>query len=286
MDWERFNEASLPDKEAFYSNLNMENITDVDHRHAKRVFKNLNNKNLGDYHDLYLQIDTLLLPDVFENFRNMCVKVYELDPAHLLSAPGLAWQACLKKTGVELELITNVDMLLMIEKGVRDGICHVIHKYVKANNKHIIYYDENKELSYIIYLHAGNFYEWAMPQKLPVNGHKWAKNVSKIDEDFIKSYDEDGDISYFLEVDIEYPRELHGLHSVHVRSLKQALKRGLKLKKVHKEIAFHQKAWFREYIDMNAELRKKAKNDWEKDFYKLMNNAAFGKTVQNERRFI
>ena len=101
--WERFDETSLPDKEAFYSNLNMEDITDVDYRHAKRVFngvasKSLNNKNLGDYHDLYVQSDTLLLADVFENFRNMCIKVYELDPAHLLSAPGLAWQACLKKT--------------------------------------------------------------------------------------------------------------------------------------------------------------------------------------------
>ena len=98
--WERFNETSLPDKEAFYSNLNMEDITDVDFKHAKIVFKYLINKNLGDYHDLYVQSDTLLLPDVFENFRNMCIKVYELDPAHFLSAPGLAWQACLKKTEV------------------------------------------------------------------------------------------------------------------------------------------------------------------------------------------
>ena len=111
--WERFDETSLPDKEAFYISLNMEDITDVDHRHAKRVFnevalKSLNNKNLGDYHDLYVQSDTLLLADVFENCRNICIKVYELDPAHFLSAPRLAWQACLKKTDVELELITDV----------------------------------------------------------------------------------------------------------------------------------------------------------------------------------
>ena len=99
--WERFDETSLSGKEAFYSSLNMEDITDVDHRHAKKVFKNFNSKNLGDYHDLYIQSDTLLLADVFENFRNMCIKVYELDPAHFLSAPGLAWQACLKKTGEE-----------------------------------------------------------------------------------------------------------------------------------------------------------------------------------------
>ena len=114
----KFNETSLPDKESFYSNLNKEDITDVDHRHAKRVFKSLGNKNLGDYYDLYVQSDTLLLADVFENFRNMCIKVYELDPAHFLSAPGLAWQACLKKTEAELELITDPDMLLMVEKGI------------------------------------------------------------------------------------------------------------------------------------------------------------------------
>ena len=95
--WGKFDETSLPDKEAFYSSLNMEDITGVDHRHAKRVFKSLNNKNLGDYHDLYVQSDTLLLADVFENFRNKCIEIYELDPAHFLSEPGLAWQACLKK---------------------------------------------------------------------------------------------------------------------------------------------------------------------------------------------
>ena len=98
--WERFDETSLPDKEAFYSILNMEDVTDFDHRHAKRVFKSVNNKNLGDYHDLYVQSDTLLLADVFENFRNKCIEIYELDPAHFLSAPGLAWQTCLKKAEV------------------------------------------------------------------------------------------------------------------------------------------------------------------------------------------
>ena len=124
--WERFDEKSLPDKEAFYNSLNMEDITDIDHRHAKRVFKYLSNKNLGNYHDLYIQSDTLLLADVFENFRNMCIKVYELDPAHFLSAPGLAWQACLKKTEVESELLTDIDMLLMVEKGIRRVICQYI----------------------------------------------------------------------------------------------------------------------------------------------------------------
>ena len=115
-DWYKFHETSLPDKETFYRSLNMEDITDVDYRHAGNIFKSLNNKNLGDYHVLYVQTDTLLLADVFGNFRNMCIKVYELDPAHFLFASGLAWQACLKKTGVELELLTDPDMLLIVEK--------------------------------------------------------------------------------------------------------------------------------------------------------------------------
>ena len=132
--WERFNETSLPGKKAFYSKLNLEDITDQDYEHPQ-VFKELNLKTLGDYHDLYVQSDTLLIADVFENFRNKCIEIYELGPAHLLSAPGLAWQACLKKTRVKLELLTDIDMLLIVEKGIRDGICHSIHRYAKANNK-------------------------------------------------------------------------------------------------------------------------------------------------------
>ena len=125
--------------------------------------KNLNLKNLGEYHDLYVQSDTLLVADVFENFRNMSMKVYELDPAHFLSAPGLAWQACLKKTGLKVELITDLNILLMVEKGITGGIFHAIHRYAKANNKYIKNYDEKS--SYIQDLDANNLYEWAMSQK-------------------------------------------------------------------------------------------------------------------------
>ena len=175
--------------------------------------KNLNQKNLGEYHDVYVQSDTFLLADVFENFRNMCIEVYEFDPAHFLPLPRLAWQACLKKTNVKLELLTDYDMLLMVEEGIRRGICHLIHRYAKANNKYMKNYDKNKESSYIQYLEANNLYGWAMSQKLPVNGFKWVKNTSKIDEKFIKNYDEDSDKGYIFEVDVKYPRRLHDLHS-------------------------------------------------------------------------
>ena len=311
-NWERFNETSLPNKESFYSNLNMENIDDIDYRHGNNIFKIFGLKNLGVYHDLYVQSDTLLLADVFENFRNKYLEVYELDPAHFLSLPGLAWEACLKKTNIKLELLTDYDMLLMVEEGIRGGICHSIHRYTKANNKYMNNYDENEESSYIQYLDANNLYGWAMSQKLPINNFTWVEDTSKINEDFLKNYYENSKKGYILEVDVKYPKKLHDLHSdlpflpkrikidkckklvcdlhnkkkylVHIKSLKQALNHGLKLKKVHRIIEFNQKAWLKPYIDMNTELRKLAKDGFEKDLFKLMNNAVFGKTMENIRK--
>ena len=144
---------------------------------------------MGDYHDLYVISDTLLLADVFENFRKACIKTYELDPAHFISLPGLAWQACLKKTGVELELSTDYDMLLIIEEGIRGRICRAVHHYAKANNRYMKDYDESKESSYIQYLDAKNLYGAAMSEKLPINGFKWVNDISGINEKFIKGYD-------------------------------------------------------------------------------------------------
>ena len=187
--WKKFNEISLPNKDDFYSNLNMEDINDIDYRHANNVFKVFKLENLGNYHDLYVQSDTLLLADVFNNFRNMFLKEYELDPAHFLSLPGLAWQACLKKTNIELELLTDYDMLLMVAEGIKGGICHSIHRYAKANNKYMKNYDKNEESCYIQHVDANNLYGWAMSKKLPVNEFKWL-DTNKINQEFIKNYNE------------------------------------------------------------------------------------------------
>ena len=311
-NWERFNETSLPSKESFYSNLNMEDIDDIDYRHGNNVFNKFKLNNLGDYHDLHVQSDTLLLADVFENFRDMCLKEYELDPAHFLSLPGFAWQACLKKTNIKLALLTDYDMLLMVEEGIRGGICHSIQRYAKANNKYMKSYNNNEESSYIQYLDANNLYGWAMSKKLPTNGFK-SHNSNKINEEFIKNYNENHIKGYILEVDVKYPKRLHELHGdlpflseqmevnkckklvcnlfnkkkyvAHINTLKQALNHGLKFKKIHRVIEFNQEAWLKPYIDMNTELRKLARNDFEKDLFKLMNNSVFGKTMENIRKY-
>ena len=311
-EWDKFNEKVLPGKESFYSNLTLENISEIDYPHANNVFKKFNINNLGEYHDLYVRSDTLLLADIFKNFRQSCLKNYELDPVHFVSLPGLAWQACLKKTNVELELLTDCDMLLMVEEGIIGGICHAIQRYAKANNKYMKDYDRKKKSSYIQYLDANNLYGKAMTEKLPVRRFKWLDDISKIDEDFVKDYDKNNNKGYILDVDIDYPSKLQNLHSdlpflpermvinntkklvcnlndkknyiVHINVLKQALDHGLKLKEVHRVIEFEQEAWLKEYIDVNTELRKKANNDFEKEFFKLMNNAVFGKNMENVRK--
>ena len=185
--WEGFKEESLPDNESFYSELNQEHITDEDYAQAQKVWNTFDIKNLGEYHDLYVQSDTLLLADVFENVRDKCIKRYELDPDHFLSAPGLAWQACFKKTGVELELLTDNDTLNMFEEGIRGGICHAIYRCAKANNKYMKNYDENKESSFLIHDDANNLYGFAMCKKLPVAGFKWVDDLSIFTKDFIKN---------------------------------------------------------------------------------------------------
>ena len=154
--WNKFNEPVPLVEDHYYSELNREGITKEDLKRVKKVCDTFNIKNLAEYHDLYVQSDTALLADVFENFRDKCIEIYKIDPAHFLSAPGLAWQACLKKTNVELELLTDNDMLLMLEEGIRGEMCHATYRYAKVSNKYMKNYDRNKESSYLQYLDANN----------------------------------------------------------------------------------------------------------------------------------
>ena len=309
--WGKFEETELPPKEAFYSKLNMKGISDKDYEHAQNVWISMEKRTLGEYHDVYLKTDVLLLADVFETFRDTGLKHYGLDPAHFYTAPGLAWKAALKHTRIQLELLRDVDMLLMVEKGIRGGITQAVKRYAKANNKYMPDYDSEEVSTFLQYLDANNLYGWAMVQKLPTHGFRWVKNVEEFTPEKIAKLVKKDRKGYILEVDVDYPKELHKSHNelpflaermkigkveklvpnlgkkkkyvVHIRALDQALKHGLVLKKVYRVIKFEQSAWLEPYIMKNTRLRTAAKNEFEKDFFKLMNNSVFGKTMENIR---
>ena len=307
---EQLKETKLPPKEAFYSKLLNEEISDEDYQHALKVWNTFNCQTIQDYHDLYLKSDVLLLADVFENFRKTCLKYYKLDPCHYYTAPGLAWDACLKLTKQELQLLTDYDMLMMFEKGIRGGISYISKRYAEANNKYMKDFDKTKPSTFIQYLDANNLYGWTMSQKLPTHGFKWMDiNIPSVLKLLEKK---DTKIGYIFEVNLEYPSSLWEEHNdyplaperikianvdklissflpkknyvLHYKNLKQYLEEEMVLKKVHRGIKFNQSCWMEPYIRKNTELRKEAKNAFEKDFFKLMNNSVFGKTIENIRK--
>ena len=210
--FEKFNESQIPRKEDFYSILNDQHISDEDYNHAKNVWETFNIKMMGDYHDLYLKSDILLLADVFENFRKTCLEYYKLDPCHYFTSPGLSWDAMLKMTNIKLELLVDIDMFQFIEKGMRGGISYIANRYGKANNKYMKEYDEKAPSEYIMYLDANNLYGWAMSQYLPTGGFRWMseKQINNLD---LAKYKENSKKGLILEVDLEYPKELHNLHN-------------------------------------------------------------------------
>ena len=302
--FEKFDQMELPTKDQFYSILNDQHITDDEYDHAKKVWKTFKIKTMGEYHDLYLGSDVLLLADVFESFRKTCLQYYKLDPCHYFTSPGLSWDAMLKMTNIKLELMTDIDMKK---------------------------YDEKAPSKYLMYLDANNLYGWAMSQYLPTGGFRWMtdKQINNIN---LATYKEDSKKGLILEVDLECPRELHDLHNdyplgpekvkvtenmlsnyckkikekynisiglvhkliptlnnkekyvLHYRNLQLYLDLGLKLTKVHRVLEFNQSPFLKKYIDFNTEKRKHAKNSFEKDFFKLMNNSVFGKTMENLRK--
>ena len=326
----------LPPMQAFHNKLLKEDVNPSDYQHAQRVWRHFGCQTLGDYADLYLKTDVLLLVDVFESFRDTCIENYNLDPAHNLTLPSYTWDVMLLKTGVTLDTLQDPDQYLFFEKGIRGGLVQCSTRHAVANNKYCRATDdtveESAEDSNIMYYDANNLYGWAMSQPLPTGEFEWLspEEVTQLDIDNIPV---DGDYGYVLEVDLEYPqdRDLQDRHRdlpfcpevrrapagqlpystdvlhqhnagrskklmatllnkeayvIHYRSLQQALRHGLRILHVHRVLRFRQSAWLKSYIDLNTELRKKAKNKFESDTPKLMNNAVYGMSLQNVRKHI
>ena len=302
-------------QDKFYSGLSNEGITDGDYLHAQQVWDTFDCRNIGDYHDIYLRTDVLLLADVFDNFRKTAMATYGLDPAHYYTLPGYSWDCLLKLTNIELEQITEANMYLFIEKGLRRGISMVSHRHAIANNQYMENYNNKEPTSFIQYLDANNLYGWAMRQPMPTGGFECVNYTDQILETPANA-----DCGFILEVDLAYPPALHADHNdyplapekmkvtntmmspyqqklidelgvsisceklvpnlmnksryvLHYRNLQLYLSLGMKITKVHKVLQFNQSPWMQPYIMKNTQLRTTATNDFEKDFYKLMNNA-------------
>ena len=332
-DFTKFSETSLPPKSAFYNDLNNTSISDSEYERAQNVFTSFNMEFLSDYHDLYLITDILLLADVFQVFRNMCLSYYHIDPAHCYTTPGLSWQAALRMTDVELELLDDVDMHQFIELGVRGGVSVISNRYAKADDKYCLFYVD-----------ANNLYGHAMCRSLPVGKFRWLTLQECLEFDLCR-ISENSSTGFILMVDLDYPEKLHDDHNdyplapqkfnvtsemlsdfqsqtftklynqrhqkdptnenipplptheklipnlqkktnyiVHGQNLQFYIDHGLVITKIHRVLEFQQRPWLKTYIDFNTQKRTEAVDDFEKDLFKLMNNAVFGKTLQNPRK--
>ncbi|KAE9523040.1 hypothetical protein AGLY_016671 [Aphis glycines] len=310
---EKFNETCLPPREKFYSSLTGKNITIEEYENSQKIWEVFKIQNLREFTSLYNKIDVLLLTDIMENFRDISLKKYKLDPLWYYTTPGFAWDSMLRMTKVKLDLLTDIDQILMFESGIRGGLSQCSQRYSKANNKYMGDKFKKKEESiFLQYLDANNLYGWAMSKYLPTGDFKWVNNLNNFDVMSISDVSPKG---YILEVDLSYSKELHDLHSdfplapekhfddeqlpklltslydkkkyiIHYETLKLYIKLGLKITKIHRVLEFSQSPWLKVYIDFNTDLRSKAKNEFEKDYFKLMNNSVYGRTMMNVRNHV
>ena len=281
--------------------------------------------------ELYVKTDTIILCDVFENFRNLCLTYYNIDPCHYMSLPAFAWDAMLKMTGINLEYINDIEQYTFVEENLRGGVTTINHRLFTANNKYLDNYDPQEPSSFIIYIDANNLYGAGMMSKVPYGGFRWLE-TNEIDNLDIKTINSDGEICFILEVDLDYPKHLHDNHSDYplavekkiitedqispvnqeflkinkekfrpstklvpdlhnkikyvcsLRNLQLYLNKGLVLKKIHRVLVANQKNYMSSYIEFNSLKRQAAKTDFEKDFFKLLNNSVYGKFIESVRK--
>ena len=313
---DKLNETVLPPKESFFSSLTNSHITVKDYDHALKVWERFKARTIGEYSDIYLKIDVFLLTDVFEKFRNVCLSMYDLDPAHYYTLPGFSWSAMLKYTGVHLELLSDIEMIHFIKRGIRGGISQCSKRHAEANNKYMEHFDETKPSKYLMYFDANNQYGWAMSQNLPYGNFKWLDD-NEISKLTLERMESDENVGYILEVDLEYPQTLHDAHNdypfcaekmvppmsnrnypklipnlmnkknyiIHYKNLIQCIDHGLKLIAIHRAVSFNQSCWMKKYIDLNNEKRASTSNKFEQDTLKLCNNGVYGKTIENTENY-
>ena len=313
----KYDEQKLPNKEAFFNKINNKDISDEDYNHAQTVFEKFKCKNLLDYSILYLKTDICHLSDIFQKFSNFAYKTYNLDPRHSYTLPGFSWQAMLKMTKIQLELISDPDMYLFLMDTIRGGISVCNKKHVIADNKYINKNTKNNK--YLLHLDANNLYGYSMIQSLPYKNFKWSNNLTlgkiqtgiyEVDieiptnlHDKFKDYPLAPEIKSIPENNLsEYQKYLNNKlnikytekdkklildllpkknYKIYYKNLEYYIKLGVKITKVHKILTFDEKPFLKNYIDLDTNLRKKAINDLEKDLFKLMNHAIFGKSMEN-----
>ncbi|RZF45535.1 hypothetical protein LSTR_LSTR005737 [Laodelphax striatellus] len=312
--YEKLEDKTLPSIENFYSSLMSEEIDEEEYIHAQNMWDSFRIQNLGQYSDLYLKLDVLILSDIFQTFRKSCMKTYGLDCCHYITIASYTFDAMLFYTKVELELISDYGMFIFIEQGLRGGITTSVHRHSIANNQYIPEtFDPEKERTFLNLIDANNLYGWALSKPLPLSDFVWMSQEDIASLDIMKIPNESSE-GYIFEVDIDYPKKLHDKHSdlpffpekkcppnnkneklmltlepkkdyvCHYLNLKQAIENGLIVRKIKRVLKFTQSKWMEPYIRLNTTLRQKSTNEFEKQLRKVMNNAIFGKTIENTKK--
>lgn len=316
-------ETQLPAKKYFFNQLTFSEISDADYNHALTVWKTFKCKTMRDYTMLYLKTDILLLSDIFENFRNLTFEHYGLDAACFYTSPGLSFAAALKQTRAKITLLSDIEMYNFISKGVRGGLTNSVTKFAQANNRFMEKFNPDKKISYIHYLDYVNLYGYCLMEPLPVGDFRWlsVEEIARVEEmllagqsDYKKYFKLEHDKSIILETNLHYPNEIHDSHSqlpfcaqhivpekctqrklmctledkeryvIHLKTLEQCLRHGLVLRKIHRVLEFREQAWVKPYIELNTKLRAASKNEFEKNYFKLMVNSIFGKCLECPRK--